>query len=425
MLARAGRNAAPRSFGGRLSASDFTTLFMARRGLDCGSRHANADHYRARQSCVGDARTRNWSGQLPLGRARRRIEREERRAKPHDRPIRRNRRTPDRLRFAPEGLSVTVERHEPVNAVSGVRSGDHDSGLRDGIDPLSSLLSGGPRLERWSDRPPQVATHLVASDARPSGGAAIVPTLGYRHGALGKGKRDGAAPRGRILRWGGCRSTAGWANVIVLPSSSSRPHLNQAQVEACLAELQNWKCDELKPGVCNQVFAGSVAPGGPCTHSEFDCAPATDGFASCQHKGGESICKVTPDPAPGQRCGKAADTPTEHFECTRDVGLYCDAASQTCQPRFGAGEPCDSDNQCLRGLGCDSSTQKCLALTPVGSDCMSRACVETAYCDPSSHVCTAKKPPGSSCTSDSECVSGCDPATNACDRTLYSCFPKK
>lgn len=202
--------------------------------------------------------------------------------------------------------------------------------------------------------------------------------------------------------------------------------------------------DNSKVPSCDKVFSGSSSggtkkPGETCSQ-DSECAPSTEGKVDCRtlFKDGGTIkkCQI-------QITGKAGDTPclgtvdgnltsyntsgTETdvlprgYLCNVKDGLRCDSTTNKCVAISKIGEACAGfgSNLCTKDAYCDSTTKQCAARKPVGSACTSfssEQCADGTYCDSASKTCKASLAVGAACTSSSECISkSC--VNKVCDKT--------
>jgi len=167
---------------------------------------------------------------------------------------------------------------------------------------------------------------------------------------------------------------------------------------------------------CKRVFSstgGTVAPGGICT-KDSDCAASAEGSVRCAtlYKSGAEIRKCQVQISGG----KAGDSPCVG---TVDGSTTYYSGSSTATDVAPRGYLCDIKD----GVRCDSTADKCVAISPIGGACTggSSDCVKDAFCDYKTKTCLAKLPAGSTCdTFGSQCMVGtyCDGTSKTCKAQL-------
>lgn len=113
-----------------------------------------------------------------------------------------------------------------------------------------------------------------------------------------------------------------------------------------------------------------------------------------------------------QTCGDRYDA----ADCAEG---YCDFSGGSpigvCKEHLGAGSGCPQGDECGEGLFCDAATTTCQPL-PVGEQACTPndACADGFFCD-DTNVCKPERAAGATCTKNAECGSGsCDPSTGTC-----------
>jgi hypothetical protein len=231
---------------------------------------------------------------------------------------------------------------------------------------------------------------------------------------------------------------------------------------ACLAAISSG-CDQSilwtnrgAPTACDEMFAGTVAGGGPCGLNE-ECISQQCSNPNCLASGtpiGTCIGDTPPvRPTLGESCQQNANC----------VDGYCDNTTLTCAALLSAGAMCTVDNQCQLGLACsrgmcgaladegsactmdgdcksignycgatgtcrayalagascasevcsylayrcDSNTSRCVLAPELGEKCVATLdCIDRSYCDSTTSRCVALLPDGASCQADEQCASG-------------------
>jgi hypothetical protein len=127
---------------------------------------------------------------------------------------------------------------------------------------------------------------------------------------------------------------------------------------------------------CNQLFPGTVAPGGTCTEDN-DCKVPEGSFANCR---GDNRCEAIAVAKEGQPCNQGFGT--SRTFC--DNGLYCSSPSGagTCIKGKALGASCTQSFECGFGNWCSR---------PGGA---------------SMGTCTAGRGFDEGCSFDSQCASG-------------------
>ena len=181
-------------------------------------------------------------------------------------------------------------------------------------------------------------------------------------------------------------------------------------------------------GACNDVFSssgssGNVQPGGKC-EMDSDCASTAQGDGECyyywENEVSYEVCMIVAvgqadsGPCIGTRSGNmtmyssSGAPPTMGYICDEADGLYCDSDSEKCVAMRPIGAACSYSDRCVEAAYCDSSTGECAAKVAIGSTCTSsygEECVDTAYCDETTMQCTARRADGAACTASRQCLS--------------------
>jgi hypothetical protein len=129
-------------------------------------------------------------------------------------------------------------------------------------------------------------------------------------------------------------------------------------------------------------------------------------------KAGDSPCLGTKsgnvtsyDFQPGQ-----TDIVSRGYICDTADGVYCDSKTQLCTALSPIGGPCTTSfgSQCVSGAYCDTTQDKCAAQIADGAACDSgiQNCVLSDWCDPTTKVCAARLAQGALCTDSRSCSSG-------------------
>jgi hypothetical protein len=217
---------------------------------------------------------------------------------------------------------------------------------------------------------------------------------------------------------------------LIFALNDGRVQLDDAGVDACVAELADTPCTEPPPGTeddehCTpevpevpseacapeRIFVGTQQLGEECTPSQpFECVPGLE----CVSFGEIGVCA---EPAvEGDYCFTDADC-AEPLICDFEVGL--------CANGSGVGEPCSYNDpespipgteaqRCEPGLSCDPTNLVCVGTCAPGSPCT------IDYECPELHVCVlgACRTPGAGgadCEEAGDCISGvCEAATTTC-----------
>jgi Dickkopf-like protein len=202
--------------------------------------------------------------------------------------------------------------------------------------------------------------------------------------------------------------------------------------EACLtamraASSQPDFCDgNAEPAACDAVFgtsSGTKAPGQTCDFDD-DCAPSAQGEAICgsafpsgggeirkcqilvRGTAGSTPCIRTVEGSTWSSSYNGDDVPLMGYSCNVADGVRCDSLTDTCVALTPVGGDCLTSSQCVREATCSSATDTCAARAPVGSACgLDSDCVKTAYCSDPGGLCTARSANGTACTDDNQCVS--------------------
>ena len=242
---------------------------------------------------------------------------------------------------------------------------------------------------------------------------------------------------------------------------AGRQRFDGTQAQACLDSFQSLPCSELGAGnqspACVATFSGAVDAGGSCVETG-DCAdegicnlPAGSCAGTCQARLAAgapcqlgdscvagSSCSATagqpgscqPDPAPAsldQSC--AGGTPCE-------IGLNCDAVTQTCVQPLAEGAPCTPYHRdCALVLYCDPQSSTCKRWGNAGDPCglyfdaqqqnfEYAGCLGATFCDVASGqqtgTCAAKLADDAGCTAGGQCLSSrCNAGTAVCDPTCH------
>jgi hypothetical protein len=209
---------------------------------------------------------------------------------------------------------------------------------------------------------------------------------------------------------------------------------DRALAAKCVADTRSTVASCTMPQAipsCAAMVAGKVALGGVCT-SDGDCVQPSDRRALCAplDSGATRACVASTAiqrATLGQPCADTCVTdsagtllgcgvdegtidapPANGAGCYGQDGLYCDAATWTCQGLVEAGGSCKSTSACVDTARCDSVTQQCVAKGNEGSACTSTGseCVPGTYCD-TDGLCQTKKDDGESCTASDECSGYC------------------
>jgi hypothetical protein len=158
-----------------------------------------------------------------------------------------------------------------------------------------------------------------------------------------------------------------------------------------------------------EAWEGTVPAGGDCYY-DVECA------------GEGSYCTI------GRTCEAL---PGDGEPCPEQVcaaGHYCSGG--TCAPRFGAGDLCIQNVQCLESLFCDFSipTPVCTEFREVGEacsgsdQCVSRLCVP-GTCESSGQTCFEDDDCGGECEDDgSVCFDDSQCGAGTCTMSLGTCF---
>ena len=171
----------------------------------------------------------------------------------------------------------------------------------------------------------------------------------------------------------------------------------------------------------NDVFHGTVGPGGACGSSQ-DCIKPDGGYVTCNagvcapeagptslfdgpHASlGQSCSDTCINSGNGSSCSGTAAAATGAGNCWTNDGLYC--SGTTCTEVAKIGQTCSGGNYCEAAGHCENSSDTCVAATATGACMASDACVSTSYCDYTAQVCTPKKANGAACNQDTECTGG-------------------
>lgn len=168
---------------------------------------------------------------------------------------------------------------------------------------------------------------------------------------------------------------------------------------SCLSGVGATSCDALshEMSLCLDALRATSVTGHACA-SGSDCASAGDRCA-----GGE-WCSRACRPL-GRLGGPCRSTVCDH-------GLYCELASNTCQPTVGAGTACPSSTMCDGNSTCTNGS--CVALPVAGQTCRSATprCAETAFCVGT--TCQARRPAASACATADECEVGLACVNRSC-----------
>jgi hypothetical protein len=221
----------------------------------------------------------------------------------------------------------------------------------------------------------------------------------------------------------GLRSDGVSCNAL-LGAFASPSAYNKEAGSACLAGLRAAAskpdfCQtfgDSEPESCGDAFgngpAGNKQPGEAC-EDDGDCARSSEGKVECQttfvNSATVSKCQI-------RIKGKAGDQP-----CVGTVEGNVTSGNSGLEPP-PRGYLCYISD----GLRCDSTTDACVALKPVGEACTSSVadeCVTSAYCDTTLRKCTERKQTGAMCTSsfsNPQCADGlyCSTTNRTCAAAL-------
>ncbi len=181
--------------------------------------------------------------------------------------------------------------------------------------------------------------------------------------------------------------------------------LNEKLTKTCLADLKTSGCTRegtYLDGVCFAAIEPAVATGGKC-ETDSHCRDTAD---RCIGIGCDRTCQAAG--ASGQPCRPGA---AGVGSC--NAGLTCDADGK-CSPGGLTGSDCSTALPCNGDNFCDNTTDKCIALPPIGQACRFGfpQCVEAAYCAGLS--CAARLTVGSQCQATGQCVVGTSCRAGTC-----------
>jgi hypothetical protein len=198
-------------------------------------------------------------------------------------------------------------------------------------------------------------------------------------------------------------------------------------VAACLADVAAQTCtlnglDKRRSfeQCVFDVFRGAVPAGGVCSNNaeciSASCNNPCDQSSACC----TGVCNPgTPsDPLTPIAIGATCPPGTGGFDPCVD-GSYCDSSTQICTALEPVGTRCNDASECGDGLNCSFTTGNgtCVAVPHLGQSCATDGICgdEGAYCDQTTRICTAIKLVGGSCASGG-CSSllFCDPQSAIC-----------
>ncbi len=181
--------------------------------------------------------------------------------------------------------------------------------------------------------------------------------------------------------------------------------------EQCIQETLALDCNQpqTEPRICDYVIWGTTPQEDPC-ESDFECAPAPEGYPYCAFNG----CHAhIPNGGLGAPCAGVSTV----YECAE--GLACATIAGVCVEGPASGDECNSSSQCPNGDRCPwpagADHGFCTPRDPVGSPCedFPDTCVPGARCV--AGECQLGLPPTAKCAQSSDCQGGsCDPLNGRC-----------
>jgi hypothetical protein len=214
-------------------------------------------------------------------------------------------------------------------------------------------------------------------------------------------------------------------------------------VRSALQSCTNFD-DDTTGVACAYIFVGSVPLGGAC-QKDSECADHGGcGVDPNVPDGTGQVCVALPSE---QKHAKAGDACSGSCAQLNDGSVECEGRAPTAGGSTGGGSAAGS---CFSadGLFCNSTTQVCTALAPIGQPCEdagcvagafcslgkcqaqldsgpctggSDACSDKSYCDDNSQLCTPKLADGAPCELSNECSSDKCSETSDPDPSKRTC----
>jgi hypothetical protein len=215
---------------------------------------------------------------------------------------------------------------------------------------------------------------------------------------------------------------AGYSPRIVEAVYAGRVRYNGTNVKACLDAIAARSCDRTEQTSrvsipeCFDVLSGTLASGEGCLLDE-ECI---SGQCSGNDEESCSMGLCTGD-APPVRTPAAIGQPCSSLNgCV--TGAYCDTVTDTCLALEPLGTACTSDAECDYGLGCTGpfGARTCNTLPAIGQSCATDSvCRDVGtYCDSGTQLCTQVGLAGATCTSTIACSQyyPCDFSMGQCNQ---------
>jgi hypothetical protein len=202
---------------------------------------------------------------------------------------------------------------------------------------------------------------------------------------------------------------------------AGRVGYNGGNLKLCLDAMANNTCDRTDQNgrsnllVCRDLVRGTVHAGASCSINE-ECISQQCNGASTDPVCTMGVCigDTAPSLAPG-----ALGMPCSELGGCED-GTYCDGSTDTCLELKDVGTECTVSSECGYGLGCAQARtglQSCQVLPQLGEPCIDSQCRdEGQYCGPAGS-CTRVGLAGASCISGNQQCSvyfPCDFGTGVC-----------
>lgn len=186
-----------------------------------------------------------------------------------------------------------------------------------------------------------------------------------------------------------------------------------SQLNACTSSVQAALCNQNQDVLTACSFAGSL-PGGSACNSGYQCTSGTCTLAGANANCGTCATTV----AEGGSC-LAGGT----IACA--LGTQCDNGTCTKIAFGGVGASCDGVALlCGADLYCDFTTQQCVAPPSAGAPCPNGYCATSLVCagPTSARTCQAPLPTGGDCQDDTQCAAGlgCDTSSQKCAAVTWA-----
>ncbi len=170
---------------------------------------------------------------------------------------------------------------------------------------------------------------------------------------------------------------------------------------------------------CAGAIRGTVPPGGVC-RTTLDCAPPSDGFATCLERDGDTRCvTVHQVKQEGGACDPLSEP--EAWDCDPYEGLYCNPETARCEtiglPGGACAETYSSTMSCVAGTDCRLGV--CEPLGKPGDACGAVEVPCEGRCDETTSTCVSLRAPGESCVADEECGRGAACSSGVCVPKTY------